>query len=165
MFFYIFFYVQIFFVLMLKVSLKLHWQCMCPMKFLIYAFYILINQKISQNILTVSHVVFTPWKASYKLYLLNLDSCTKITPYITILFALTYMQSSFCLSVESNLHLFGARHSANWPAVNINLTNCFITVGFQSRKGGGGTLDIFGQGCAAGTLIPSPYTRPCSAAF
>lgn len=25
--------------------------------------------------------------------------------------------------------------------------------------------DIFGYGCAAGTLIPLPYTRPCSAAF
>ena len=32
-------------------------------------------------------------------------------------------------------------------------------------QGAGDTLDIFGQGCDAGLLIPLQYTRTCSAAF
>ncbi len=32
-------------------------------------------------------------------------------------------------------------------------------------RGGGGTLYISGWGCAARTLKPLPYTRPCSADF
>ena len=31
--------------------------------------------------------------------------------------------------------------------------------------GGGGSLHIFGWWCAAGTLKPLPYTRPCQPDF
>ena len=35
----------------------------------------------------------------------------------------------------------------------------------QATGGGGGTLGIFGWGCAAGTLEPLTYTRTSSAEF
>ena len=37
--------------------------------------------------------------------------------------------------------------------------------GSDDCRGGGGTLGIFGWGCAAGTLEPLAYTRASSAEF
>ena len=38
-------------------------------------------------------------------------------------------------------------------------------VSFFESRGGGGTLEIFEWGCAAGTLEPLTYTRASSAEF
>ena len=40
-----------------------------------------------------------------------------------------------------------------------------LSTSLEPRGGGGGTLGIYGWGCAAGTLEPLTYTRASSAEF
>ena len=48
---------------------------------------------------------------------------------------------------------------------DLDFPNIVICLAYNSRTDPGGTLYIFGWGCAAETLKPLPYTSPRSADF
>ena len=55
---------------------------------------------------------------------------------------------------------------SRWLDISLILFEFFIDLDFiPEAGGGGGTLGIFGWGCAVGTLAPLAYTRASSAEF